>query len=648
MMKTVDSQRSLYAADAMHLDFVGKDTFFGWLGQEGPRVFPDTDFACFYVLNNGRPSVPPSQMIRLLLLQGYCQVSDDEAIARSRFDLRWKVGLGLEDHEVLCAKSTLQTFRAKLLLCEQGRSILEKSVRVCRELGVLRYRRVKVAIDTTPIWGRGAVKDTYNLVADGLVKLLRELAAFETPLLEAVDVEGYARLHDFLRYVTGSSVKGTADLDWDDAAQRNAFLTELVRDIRRGLRLAQSVLAGADPALAGMRAGSAEDVQAAMALLAQLIEQDIEEVEGEGAHLKDGVARNRVPSVHDPEMRHGRKSTSQRFDGHKGEIVVEVESGVIFTAPVKAGNAADGEGCLAAVEQAEETLRQAWSGAEEADPVADPQTQAVVELTRETSDGLDVPLQQQPEGPARGRDEQSGAACSEQEPPVGITGTLGDCAYGTAANRRAFEDAQRPLDAKQATLHNHGRFTKEDFPKGPDGCRTCPGGHTVSPRTRNRDWHGKKVKVNGYQWSPDTCQNCPLREQCLAPAKEAAKDPRPRGRVITEHPEERILEKARAQQKTPEFRHRYRKRQVCEHRLARMIQLGGRQARYRGREKTQLQWNLLAAIANLTLAVAQKAATSARIQEKNLLEGFSHAILALIRAVRRILIPPRVMVSLAA
>jgi hypothetical protein len=93
------------------------------------------------------------------------------------------------------------------------------------------------------------------------------------------------------------------------------------------------VLAGADPALEGMRAGSAKDVRAAMALLAQLIEQDIEEVEGEGARVKDGVARDRMPSVHDPEMRHGRKSKSQRFDGHKGEVVVEVESGVILNAP---------------------------------------------------------------------------------------------------------------------------------------------------------------------------------------------------------------------------------------------------------------------------------------------------------------------------
>ena len=36
---------------------------------------------------------------------------------------------------------------------------------------------MRVALDTTYILGRGAVKDTYNLLADGIVKLMRVLAA---------------------------------------------------------------------------------------------------------------------------------------------------------------------------------------------------------------------------------------------------------------------------------------------------------------------------------------------------------------------------------------------------------------------------------------------------------------------------------------
>ena len=38
---------------------------------------------------------------------------------------------------------------------------------------------MRVALDTTNILGWGAVKDTYNLLAEGIVKLLRALAAVE-------------------------------------------------------------------------------------------------------------------------------------------------------------------------------------------------------------------------------------------------------------------------------------------------------------------------------------------------------------------------------------------------------------------------------------------------------------------------------------
>ena len=38
---------------------------------------------------------------------------------------------------------------------------------------------MKVALDTTYILGRGAVKDTYNLLADGIVQVVRALAALE-------------------------------------------------------------------------------------------------------------------------------------------------------------------------------------------------------------------------------------------------------------------------------------------------------------------------------------------------------------------------------------------------------------------------------------------------------------------------------------
>lgn len=563
MMGELSSQGKLFGADHLHLDYVGRGSFYAWLAQEGPRVFPDGDFRDFYVLDNGRKSVPPSQLIRMVLLQWFDRVSDEESVARSKFDLRWKVALGLEDHEGLCAKFTLQTFRGKLLLSGKGRDLLKRSVTVCREAGALRSRKVRAALDTSPIIGRGAVKDTYNLVADGMEKLLFVLAAFETPLLEPVEVVEFACAHDFSRYVTGPSLKGEAELDWDDEAARDAFLTELVVDVRRGLRLGTTLLESADPSTMGMRSTGENEVRAAMALLDQLVEQDIEVREDGGAGLKQGVAKDRIISVHDPEMRHGRKSKRVRFDGHKGEIVVDAESGTILDASAKAGNAHDAHGSLDAIMRAEETLKAAWE---------------------------DAPEEPSPE--------------NESDTEVTIVETLGDCAYGSAVNRRDFADAQRTLTAKQPALHNGGRYTKEDFSRDAQtGARTCPAGHRVLPRLRTRTWRDEKVNVSHYQWPAAVCAACPLRDQCLKISTTKNAKARVSGRTLGEHPEEELLVNARAQQHTPEFRKTYRRRQTVEHRLARMMQLGARQARYFGRAKTELQWLIAATVANLTLAI---------------------------------------------
>ena len=47
---------------------------------------------------------------------------------------------------------------------------------------------MKVALDTTYILGRGAVKDTYNLLSDGIVNLVRALSEVEKPHLVLLDL----------------------------------------------------------------------------------------------------------------------------------------------------------------------------------------------------------------------------------------------------------------------------------------------------------------------------------------------------------------------------------------------------------------------------------------------------------------------------
>src|SRR3954447_5962659 len=207
-----------HEAEHPFLDYVGRDSFYGFFATQRERLFRDEDFAALYCLDHGRPSVPPGLLATVLLLQAHDDVSDAEATARAAFDLRWKVALGLALDARPFAKSTLQLFRAQLIEHEQVLALFRRSLTFAREVGYLTARQVTAALDTSPILGRGAVKDTYNLLADGIVQLLRALARRTggTP-------EHWGRGHDLAGY-GGGSLKGAAGVDWGDPAGRRGVL----------------------------------------------------------------------------------------------------------------------------------------------------------------------------------------------------------------------------------------------------------------------------------------------------------------------------------------------------------------------------------------------------------------------------------------
>ena len=280
MLGERSDQRGLWEADRLYLDHVG----------------------------NGRDSAPPSLLATALLLQSHDKVSDAEAKARADFDIRWKVALGIEVEDRPFAKSTLQVFRAQLILHDKVREVFESSLRLAGESGYLKRRSMKVALDTTNILGRGAVRDTCNLLADGIVKLLRALAR-----VDGISVGKWSKAQGYGRYLA-SSIKGEAAIDWSDKRARKALLSGIVRDADRLLELSRQAQ-GELPEDGEER----QQIVAAAELLGQLLLQDVERTDDE-VSLKDGVSRDRIMSVHDPEMRHGHKSSSRRFDGHKAAI----------------------------------------------------------------------------------------------------------------------------------------------------------------------------------------------------------------------------------------------------------------------------------------------------------------------------------------
>src|SRR2546428_900835 len=214
--------------------------------------------------------------------------------------------------EVPIQKSALQEFQARLVLHEQGEALLKKSIDEARRAGYVTSRKIRVALDTTPTLGKGAVKDTYNLLADGIEKLACRLAA-----VAGEAISSWADKQELHRYF-GSSLKGEAAIDWDDKAQREQLLTQIVQDGRRLLSLAAQARQE--------HPEHAEAIQADAALLERLIRQDVEEKPGGGCHVKEGRETNRPISVHDPGMRHGRTGASKTFNGVKTAVAADMDS----------------------------------------------------------------------------------------------------------------------------------------------------------------------------------------------------------------------------------------------------------------------------------------------------------------------------------
>ena len=96
------------------------------------------------------------------------------------------------------------------------------------------------------------------------------------------------------------------------------------------------------------------------------------------------------------------------------------------------------------------------------------------------------------------------------------------------------------------------------------------------------------------------------------------------------------MQQARAFQATPAFDEVRRRRQAVEHRLARLVQLGLRQARYVGHPKTLFQLAMAATVANLTL-LAYAAATAPATEDGTAVTALLGAAVALLVALTAIM-----------
>jgi transposase len=533
MLGRESPQRSLFGAHLSVEHLLPSGSFYDVLYREIDRLISDDDFAACYDLTTGRPSVPPSRMAKLLLLQTYEDLSDRQALERMTFDLRWKAILGMEIGEPSVAQATLAEFRARLQLHGKMRQIFDRFLALAVQAGLIDPTTVQ-AIDSTAIWGRGAVEDTYNLIGSAMRTVLRATArrrGQQTSELASVLGLVYADPAD------PRSLKGRAEIDWRDTAQRRAFLNCVVEEARR-LLSATAEDQRVDPAVAE-----------AAELLRRILVQDLEPVSsslpkggpppeqrllerGSAVELRLGTAADRIVSISDPEMRVGHKSEREYWEGYKAHVSVETAREFITGTAVSDATAYDGD--LA------------------------PQL-----LEAQQRVGL--------------------------EPAV----LVGDQAYSKAAVRGEVAALGSELVARVPPAPTRrGCFGKDAFTVDLAARSvTCPAG--VETRRSHPHARGELFLFPGA-----TCAACPLRAHGT-PRDPQEMRRRGFGRSVAVHPLEVVLQRARAVERTPRIQALLKQRVAAERRLAHLMRRGLRQARYRGRAKVEFQALATALVVNL-------------------------------------------------
>jgi IS5 family transposase len=308
-----DPSRELLDAQALVGHLVPAGSVYAFLAEHREVVFGDEMFADLFPSGRGRPSVPADVVATVMVLQALEGLSDRDAVAALRTDLRWKVAAGLTLDDEGFHPTVLTLWRNRLRVSGRPERIFDAVREVITQTGVLKGK-VRRALDSTVLDDAVATQDTVTQLISAIRRVRRLVPAAAALTLAA---------HDY-------SDPGKPRIAWDDSEAREQLVTGLVND-------ALVVLAGVDGV--DLDASAAE----AVGLLALVAGQDVEPGDTDGSwRIAQRTAPDRVISTVDPDSRHIHKTVRAYRNGYKAHVVVEPVTGLICGQQLTAGNAPDG------------------------------------------------------------------------------------------------------------------------------------------------------------------------------------------------------------------------------------------------------------------------------------------------------------------
>ncbi len=297
---------------------------FIFLRQQRHVLFTDAFQAELALLyrdsRRGQPPVPPAQLALATILQAYTGVSDDAAIELTTMDRRWQIVLDCLDATTPpFSNGTLVAFRQALIARDLDRRLIERTVEMAATSGLFGSRGLRAALDASPLWGAGRGEDPDTLIGHALRKALRVIARQQGRELATVAAEAGAEI------VAATSLKAALDLDWDDPQARVCARTEVLA----ALNAVEAWLDGTSPA---------PMIAARLACATRVCVQDVECAADGTPALRRGVSKERLISIEDPQMRHGRKSKTPLFNGYKRQVLHDLASGLVRAVGVTPAN----------------------------------------------------------------------------------------------------------------------------------------------------------------------------------------------------------------------------------------------------------------------------------------------------------------------
>ncbi len=281
----------------------------------------------------GKDPVSPALMAMATLLQGYVGASDAEAVELTMVDLRWQMVLDrLGATTPAFSQGALHDFRQRLIAHDLDRRLLERTRELARRTKGFDYKRVaglRIAMDSAPLEGAGRVEDTINLLGHAARNLVR--CAAELLGLSPDTVAREAGIPVLL----APSIKQGLDRTWTEAGEKAAAVEELalqVQSLHQWLRSRLREELRKPP------------LKKHVETLQQILDQNLDEA---GTRVRKGVAKDRRISIEDGEMRHGRKSSSKRFDGYKRHIGRDLDDGLVLACAVAPANVPELEAAAA-------------------------------------------------------------------------------------------------------------------------------------------------------------------------------------------------------------------------------------------------------------------------------------------------------------